>query len=122
MIAEAVTGIEARTLGRASRLELLDSAPHAPAPAAGVGEVDLYPEMIDKAAVLAVRIAMNHPLPDGNKRLAWASLNVFCDLNGYEVQAGVDDAVETMLAVAAGEMDEAALADWLRARLVPLEG
>lgn len=117
VIAEAVTGIEARTLGRASRVELLDSALHAPA--AGFGEVELYPSLVEKAAVLAVRIAKNHPLPDGNKRLAWASLNVFCDLNGHEVQAEVDDAVETMLAVAAGTMDEAAMTAWLRSRLVP---
>ena len=76
VIAEAVTGIEARTLVRASRVDLLDSALHAPA--AGFGADDLYPDLVDKAAVLAVRIAKNHPLPDGNKRLAWASLNLFC--------------------------------------------
>src|SRR6266851_5341293 len=59
IIAEAVTGLEATTLARASRLELLDSALHAPE--AGFGEVEFYPDPIDKAAVLAVRIARNHP-------------------------------------------------------------
>jgi len=67
-IAEAVTGIEAAILTRVARLELFDSALHAPQ--AGFGEVELSSEFVDKAAVLVVRIARNHPLPDGNKRLA----------------------------------------------------
>jgi len=68
-IAEAVTGLDLVTLAKASRLELLDSALHAPQ--AGFGEEDFYPDLEQKAAVLTVRIARNHPLPDGNKRLAW---------------------------------------------------
>ncbi|MCU1496241.1 MAG: filamentation induced by cAMP protein Fic [Acidimicrobiales bacterium] len=72
LVAEAVTGLDTRTIARASRLELLDSALHAPQ--AGFGDEDFYPSLTEKAAVLAVRIALNHPLPDGNKRLAWQSL------------------------------------------------
>ncbi len=81
VIAEAVTGIEYATLAKASRLELLDSALHAPQ--AGFGDDDFYPSVEQKAAVLVVRIARNHPLPDGNKRLAWQSLTIFLALNGY---------------------------------------
>lgn len=44
---------------------LADSALHAPA--AGFGDTEFYPEFIDRAAVLTVRLAKNHPLPDGNK-------------------------------------------------------
>ena len=83
-IAEAVTGIAAPTLARAARLELLDSALHAPQ--AGFGEVEFYPEFAQKAAVLVVRIARNHPLPDGNKRLAWQALTMFCALNGHHLE------------------------------------
>jgi death-on-curing protein len=68
VIAEAVTGVDAATLAKASRIELLDSALHSPQ--ARFGDEEFYPDLIDKAAVLAVRIAQNHPLPDGNKRLA----------------------------------------------------
>lgn len=75
-IAEAVTGIDASTLARVSRLELLGSALHASQ--AGFGEIEFYPEFADKAAVVAVRIAKNHPLPGGNKRLAWQALTMFC--------------------------------------------
>lgn len=116
VVAEAVTGIDARSLIRASRVELLDSALHAPA--AGFGDDDLYPDLVAKAAVLAVRIAKNHPLPDGNKRLAWACLNLFCELNGAVLRVDIDDAVATMLGVAAGEIDQDRLADWIRDRLV----
>lgn len=67
-IGQVVTGIPAHTLARVSRIELLDSALHAPQ--GGFGDTELYPEFVDKAAVLVVRLAKNHPLPDGNKRLA----------------------------------------------------
>jgi hypothetical protein len=46
------------------------------------GGLDFYPDLIDKAAVLACHIAWNHPLPDGNKRASWACLLLFFDLNG----------------------------------------
>lgn len=117
VIAEAVTGVDATTLARASRLELLDSALHAPQ--AGIGDEDFYPAIERKAAVLAVRIARNHPLPDGNKRLAWQSLTVFLALNGRTLVADADDAVEFMLRVAAGEVDEAAAEAWIRDRIEP---
>ncbi len=63
VVAEAVTGLDLTTLSRSPRIDLLDSALHAPQASFGVR---LYPGFIDKAAVLAVRIAKNHPLLDGN--------------------------------------------------------
>ncbi len=65
-LAEQVTGLDTTTLVKASRVELADSALHAPQ--AGFGDEDFYPDIYDKAAVLACRLAWNHPLPDGNKR------------------------------------------------------
>ena len=118
-IAEAVTGTPAAVLARASRLDLLDSALHAPQ--AGFGEVEFYPDFVDQAAVLTVRIAKNHPLPDGNKRLAWQSLTMFCILNGYRLEAATDDAVDLMFAIAAGELTETEVAAWLTERLQPLD-
>lgn len=46
IIGEAVTGIDARTLSRASRIGLLDSALHAPQ--AGFGDEDFYPSLVEK--------------------------------------------------------------------------
>lgn len=70
--------------------------------------------------MLACRLAWNHPLPDGNKRAAWACLVLFIDLNdGWwnDEQPDTDDAVDAMLAVAAREVDEQWLANWLRERV-----
>ena len=114
-VAEAVTGTDAATLARVSRLELLDSALHAPQ--AGFGDEEFYPDLVVKAAVLVVRIARNHPLLDGNKRLAWAAMNMFLTLNGHSLHVAADDAVETMLAIAAGDLDEAAVNTWLSDRI-----
>lgn len=98
-------------LSRSPGIGLLDSALHAPQ-ASFAGE-DMYPEFLDQAAVLAVRISRNHPLPDGNKRLAWTCLNLFCALNGHYLKVPTHEAVKAMLAVAAGDMDESAMAEWL---------
>ncbi len=117
-LAEQVTGIDTTTLIKASRVELADSALHAPA--AGFGDGDFYPDIYDKTAVLACRLAWNHPLPDGNKRAAWASLVLFVDLNDGRWTPDppdVDQAVEAMVAIAAHEVDEEWFADWLRQRV-----
>lgn len=119
IIAEAVTGIDRATLARTARVELLDSAIHSPQ--AGFGDVEFYPEFADKASVLVVRIAQNHPLPDGNKRLAWEALRMFCALNDYDLEFADDDAVEMMLAIAAGDLDEAGVGEWLAGRLMGSE-
>jgi death-on-curing protein len=114
-IAEAVTGIDRVVLAKAPGIALLDSALHAPQ--AGFAGHELHPDFADKAAILAVRVARNHPRPDGNKRLAWGCLTIFCLLNGWDVQVETDDAVEQMLGIAAGEIDEAEMARWLSGRL-----
>ena len=115
IIAEEVTGVDRDVLVRISRVDLLDSA--LAAPSAGFGDYDLYPSLIEKAAVLGVRVAMNHPLPDGNKRLAWMAMVVFLDMNNADLETGDDDAVEMMMSVARGEIDERALGAWLSSRV-----
>ena len=99
-------------------MDLADSALHTPQ--AGFDDTDFYPDTSDKAAVLACRIAWNHPLPDGNKRAAWACLVLFIDLNDgswNDEHPDTDDAVDAMLAVAGRKVDEAWLASWLRDRV-----
>jgi death-on-curing protein len=117
-IAAELTGLEVETLTRVAKLGLADSALHAPQ--ASLGEEDFYPDFVDKAAVLAVRLAKNHPLPDGNKRAAWVSLRLFVEINGWswKQRPGVDEAEGAVLAIASGEWAETELAAWLRPRLV----
>ncbi len=117
-LAEQVTGVAADELARSSRIDLADSALHAPQ--AGFGDQEFYPDLFDKAAILCWRLAHNHALPDGNKRAAWASLTIFIDLNGGSWEPDppdVDDAEQAMLAVAAGEITEEEFASWLRERV-----
>lgn len=113
-IAAAVSGLDVTTLTHVTRLSLADSALHAPA--AGFGGVELYPDFVDKAAVLLVRLAKNHPLPDGNKRAAWVSMRMFVEVNGWKWNShpDIDDAESTVLAISASELDEAGTAAWLR--------
>ena len=118
-IAAAVTGLDVATLMKVTSLGLADSALHAPA--AGFGDTDFYPDFIDKAAVLVVRLARNHPLPDGNKRAAWVTLRLFVDINAWrwEPKPSVDDAEAAVLSIAAGDWDETSAANWLRGHLQP---
>lgn len=113
-VAAAVTGLDVRTLTTATKLDLADSALHAPS--AGFGEQDLYPDFVDKAAVLLVRLAKNHPLLDGNKRAAWVTLRLFIDMNGWSWNPypSIDEAEQAVLSVASGEWNEERTAEWLR--------
>ncbi len=70
--------------------------------------------------MLAYRLVRNHPLPNGNKRAAWAGLRMFIDLNGgrwYPDAPVIDEAESAMVAAATGEWDEAAVAAWLCRRV-----
>ena len=62
-IAAEVTGLDEATVMKVANLDLADSALHAPA--AGFGDTDLYPDFIDKAAMLIVRLgaAVGVPTP-----------------------------------------------------------
>ena len=118
-IAAAVTGQDAESLVLTSRLDLADSALNAPS--ASFGGTEFYPDFVDKAAVLLVRIAKNHPLMDGNKRAAWTSLRMFLELNGWswEPYPSVDEAEHAVLCVASGEWAEEQAAAWLRGMIHP---
>ena len=118
-IAAAVTGLDDTTVMKVTNLDLADSALHAPA--AGFGDNDFYPDFVDKAAVLIVRLARNHPLPDGSKRAAWVALRLFVDINErrWEPKPSIDDAEAAVVAIAAGEWDEIRAAEWLRTYLRP---
>ena len=81
-IARAAVGgpIEVRDIG------LLESAVHRPR--ASVLGQDAYPDLFTKAAALLHSLARNHPLVDGNKRLAWLATYVFLAKNGVDARPG----------------------------------
>jgi len=72
------------------------------------------PDFAELAAAYGVGLAKNHAFVDGNKRAAFLSVGLFLGLNGYKLTATQVDATLTMLAVAAGEMDEQSFAGWIR--------
>jgi death on curing protein len=84
-------------------------------PRASVLGQDAYPDVLTKAAALLHSLARNHPLVDGNKRLAWLATYVFGAKNGIELDPDDDAAYELVVAVAAGSLDEVgAIAEVLR--------
>jgi death-on-curing protein len=74
------------------------------------------PDCADLAAAYGFGIARNHPFMDGSKRTAFVAIELFLAMNGYELVAEDVDCVLTMFALAAGELDEPALAAWVRDR------
>ncbi len=89
---------------------LLDSALARPEHLAVYGQ----PDIADLAASYGVGLAKNHPFVDGNKRAAFLAVGLFLMINGRKLTASQVDATLTILAVAAGEMEEAGLAEWVR--------
>ena len=72
------------------------------------------PDVAQLAAAYAIGLAKNHPFVDGNKRVAFLSIGLFLALQGWRLIATQADATLTMLGVAAGSVDEEALAQWIR--------
>jgi death-on-curing protein len=73
------------------------------------------PAMPEMAAAYTAGIVKNHPFLDGNKRTGFMMGAGFLERNGYEFLASETEVVIRTLALAAGEMSEAAYADWLQA-------
>src|SRR5699024_11011418 len=74
-------------------------------PKATFGGKDLYPSLVEKSAALTFTLVKNHPFIDGNKRTGHAAMEVFLLLNGYEIQADVDEQERLFLDLAAGNVN-----------------
>jgi death on curing protein len=95
---------------------LLESAMARPQNLATYGD----PDVAALAAAYGFGIARNHPFVDGNKRTAAVVAETFLVLNGYSLTATDAELVVAILALAAGELSEDELADWLRGHLQAL--
>lgn len=82
------------------------------------GGEELYPTIVEKAAALGLALIKNHPFVDGNKRTGHAAMEIFLVLNGFEIDASVDEQEKVILQVAAGELKREAFTGWLRAHIV----
>ena len=75
---------------------------------------DSYAEGVDTAALYTIAIVRNHPFVDGNKRAGFLAGVLFLEINGFEFAASEEDVVESIFALAAGELDESGYTAWLR--------
>jgi len=66
------------------------------------------------AAAYGAGFSRNHPFVDGNKRIAALATILFLELNGWRFAAGEAEVVAMFRLLAAGEMEEAAFAAWLK--------
>jgi len=94
---------------------LLDSALARPLNLAAYGE----PDAADLAAAYGYGAAKNHPFVDGNKRAAFLAAGLFLAMNGLRLRASQAEATVAVFTLAAGELDEAAFAAWLRLHRQP---
>lgn len=89
---------------------LLESALAKPVNKWSYGDNDLA----SLAASYAFGLVRNHPFADGNKRTAWVLARLFLMFNGEKIKFEKDDAIRTMIILAAGELAEEQLANWFR--------
>lgn len=95
----------------------------------GLVEVDLlrpqtgyYADIIEEAAALWESLAMNHGFVDGNKRVAYACLELFLQLNGTDITAENDEIERFIYAnLEAGTFRKDVLEAWLHAHTAPFE-
>jgi death-on-curing protein len=113
--ASFILGVAPEAVRRLPNLSLAESALHAPF--ASFGGTDAYPTIVEKAATLVQHLAQNHPLPDGNKRVAFLLMARFLDANGMNwgtSDPDTDTAMVERIASSAAAHDE--IVTWIRSR------
>lgn len=79
------------------------------------------PDAAALAAAYAFGLARNHGFADGNKRSAWVVARLFLVTNGIKLEFEKGDALNMVLALAAGVRAEAEVAAWFRERIIAEE-
>jgi death-on-curing protein len=72
------------------------------------------PDILTMAGLYTAGIVRNHPFLDGNKRAGFVTGVLFLELNAFDFRASEADATQAVVGLAAGTLDEAAYAAWLR--------
>lgn len=71
-------------------------------------------DIVGMAAAYMAGIVRNHPFIDGNKRTGFVIGALFLEMNGYRFTATEEAAAQAVMSLAAGALDETAIAQWLR--------
>jgi death-on-curing protein len=115
-VAAEILGTTPDQIARFPNVGLAESA--LAAPRAGFGDVEVYPTILEKAAILVERLARNHPLPDGNKRTAFFLMGIFLEANGSPLHGALPDVDVPMVEqVAAGQVNHEEVLAWLSKRI-----
>ncbi len=78
-----------------------------------------YDGLIAEACALLESLAINHPFVDGNKRVAYGSMEIFLLINGMRVNATEQQIYKFMMRLfEANKFELAELEKWLRPRIV----
>src|SRR5690606_14999221 len=81
-----------------------------------------YADLIEEAAALWESLVMNHGFVDGNKRVAYACLELFLQTNGVDVFASNDELERFIYGnLEAGTFRKDVLEQWLHEHTEPLE-
>ena len=78
---------------------------------------DPKPDVAELAAAYGFWLAKNHPFNDANKRTALIAIRLFLQLNGYDLVVTPEDKYTTLIRVAASDISEDELAQWIRKNL-----
>ena len=116
LIAEAILEVNAQELARMTQIPQAESA--LAAPFASFGGIVFYEDPVERAGIVCSRIVRNHPLPDGNKRVAYECMIEMLFRSGIEwtpeTVAGGD--AQMVEGLAAREVSEPDFIDWLGVR------
>ena len=88
----------------------LESSASRPRNLQAYGEATSIAEL---GAAISWSLLRNHPFVDGNKRIAFAALTIFLELNGHSLTCSEVEETAMILRAAAGEMSEAQWAAWV---------
>lgn len=97
-------------------LGALESALHRP-------QTGYYETLVHEAAALCESLVQNHPFVDGNKRVAFAVLDVFQRINGYTIHTSSESIYRrVMKLLQQGSFDMEHLVPWLQEVVDAKEG
>ena len=81
-----------------------------------------YADLIEQAAALWESLAMNHGFIDGNKRVAFACMDIFLSLNSARLEAEPDEVIAFIYRhLEADTFRKPVLEEWLREHVTTRE-
>ncbi len=90
------------------------------APFATFGEIAVYPDPVERAAICCSRLVRNHPFPAGNAEIAYECMRELLARGGFGWAGPGEDAAEIshmIKALGVGSVSEEEFVSWVRGRV-----